>query len=285
MSELEIELTQIEAVALDIETTGLEPDKGDDICEIAAVRISGGEISGDFSSLVKPAVPISPEAFAVNQITEDMLAQAPLFSQILHQLLEFIGDRILVVHNAPFDLAFVQKKIAETGKPLLRNSVVDTLVIARALDGLPGQNSLGQVAQRLGVVVRGAHRALEDATVTAKVFSTYVQRLQSSGKRRLLEIPGVSASAADLVPTIARAARSPEPKPTSGVREIIEAAIRKSEALDICLGGSGAPKTTANWLMVRPIRLSPDGVLTAYCPLRGREEQYRVAQISRAALH
>ena len=277
MPSRSMDLSDIEAVALDIETTGLEPEKGDDICEIAAVLVRSGKVTDKLSSLVKPSVPISPEAFAVNQISEEMLKEAPTFSEFLPKFLDFVGSRILIIHNAPFDLAFIQKKLIELGRPPLDNTVIDTLLMARSLDGVPGQNSLGQVAQRLGILQEGAHRALEDAVVTARIFSAYAERLADAGKR-FEDIPGVALSAAELVADSAAVQ-------TSGTTDIIRRAIKDQAALDIYLGGLEIGGRRFFWVKVYPVRITADGKLVAGCPVLGREERFDVRQIVRAVVH
>jgi DNA polymerase III epsilon subunit family exonuclease len=278
MPPLSLDLSEIEAVALDIETTGLEPEKGDDICEIAAVHVHKGEIGSTFTTLIKPAVPVTPEAFAVNQISEEMLKDAPTFSEKLPAILDAIGSRVLVIHNAPFDLAFFQKKLLDLGRPLLENPVVDTLIMARTLDSLPGQNSLGQVAQRLQIPQEGAHRALDDTIVTAKIFAAYLKRLLDAGKKTLGEIPGACKSAAKLV-------QSSPAVQIAGILDVIRRAMKDQAALDIFLGDAAVAGRRLGWVKVLPTKMTIDGILIAYCPALGKEERFAVSEILKAVVH
>ena len=91
---------------LDVETTGLNPDWGDRVVEIAVVRARGLSEVARFVSLVNPRRRLSPEAMRVNRITPSMVADAPVFADLLDQLLPLFEDVVLVCHNAPFDLSF-----------------------------------------------------------------------------------------------------------------------------------------------------------------------------------
>ncbi|MCX5657775.1 MAG: 3'-5' exonuclease [Candidatus Omnitrophica bacterium] len=93
---------------LDVETTGLSPLCGDCICEVAILSCNGGEIENEFSSLINPRIPVSPGAYAVNRISENMLRRAPLFSEVAMDILKLLKDRIIVCHNAGFDLGFLE---------------------------------------------------------------------------------------------------------------------------------------------------------------------------------
>lgn len=100
-------LDSVAFAVLDLETTGLSPAYGHRVCEVACLRIQGGRVTGEFESLVDPVRPISPGAFAVNQITPDMLAGAPQFREVAPSLLAVTENAVLVAHNAGFDLGFL----------------------------------------------------------------------------------------------------------------------------------------------------------------------------------
>jgi DNA polymerase III epsilon subunit family exonuclease len=93
---------------LDVETTGLRPSLGDRVVEVAVVRARGSVELARFASLVNPQRPLNPEATRVNGITPTMVADAPTFPDLLDQLLLLIEDAVLVCHNAPFDLSFLE---------------------------------------------------------------------------------------------------------------------------------------------------------------------------------
>jgi DNA polymerase-3 subunit epsilon len=118
-------------VAADVETTGLDPRAGDRICEVGFVRFLRGVAVDSLVSLVNPDRPISPGATAVNGITDEMVAGAPSFADLLPRIVEFLSDDPLVFHNAPFDLSFLADEARRCGGEWPANPFVDTLPLAR----------------------------------------------------------------------------------------------------------------------------------------------------------
>ena len=164
-------LEEVEFVIFDTETTGLEPESGDRIVEIAAIRFKGKEKLAVFENLVNPKRDISDGAFSVNGITQEMLKSAPEIKEVLPRFLEFIRGSCLCSYNAVFDLGFLNNELKVAGEPQLRDlPVVDILKMARRL--LPGlqRYALWAVAEHLGVVRKQLHRALEDVELSAEVF-------------------------------------------------------------------------------------------------------------------
>lgn len=154
--------------SLDFETTGLSPG-GAEVVEFAAVRVRAGELDLNLSSLCRPLNGIGFDAMRIHGITNGMVADKPTFAELLPTLLGFLGDDVIVCHNAPFDMAFLQKYCRAAGvtyNPEIR----DTLKMARGLLPRLPSKSLQPVADYLGVGAEGYHRALADATVTAKVY-------------------------------------------------------------------------------------------------------------------
>lgn len=158
-------------IALDLETTGLDPSH-DAIIEVGAVRFRDGEILDTFATLVNPYRPIPPEVERLTGITNRAVASAPPFALVAGDLLDFIGKTpVLVGHNIAFDLAFLERAGIRLGA-----LPVDTQELAEAL--FPrGPYGLALLAATLGIPVRTAHRALEDATTSARVFATLWKRL------------------------------------------------------------------------------------------------------------
>lgn len=163
-------------VVLDTETTGLEVAQDHRIIEIGCVELINRRITGRrFHRYVNPERDIDEGALAVHGISNDDLADKPLFAQVVADFLNFVDDAELVIHNAPFDLGFINselKKLAVT-YPLLeeRCSVIDTLLMARQLH--PGQkNNLNALCKRYGVnnSQRELHGALLDAEILADVY-------------------------------------------------------------------------------------------------------------------
>ena len=173
----ETPLEEVTFTVLDVETTGLTPQFGDRVCEIAVLRFRGDRELGRFRSLVNPLRPISPGAFAVNGIRDEELADAPLFAEIVPTILGCLEDATLVAHNAPFDLSFIDAELGICRLPQLTNPVVDTLALARRCYRF-GSNSLQSVARALGLVTRGEHRALADVVTTRQVLDRFVADLR-----------------------------------------------------------------------------------------------------------
>jgi DNA polymerase-3 subunit epsilon len=162
-------------IAFDLETTGLDPAQ-DEIAEIGAVKFDRRGLIGHFSTLINPGIPMPPEAGRVNGITDRMLAGKPSLDEVLPDFLRFIGEGILVAHNAPFDCGFINAGLQwrfDRGTapfPQLPNPVVDTLIYARKR--FPGQPNykLGSLAAFLGIESGDAHRAEDDARVCMEIF-------------------------------------------------------------------------------------------------------------------
>lgn len=179
-------------VFLDVETTGLSPEAGDRVCEIALLRVRGGREEWSFSSLVNPGCPISPGASAVNGITDAMVREAPPFAEVAPTVLEALEGAVLVAHNAPFDLGFLRREMLLAGRRLPEVPVIDTLRLARRCFSF-FSNALQAISGALGIEVVGAHRALADVRTTWGVFSYFLGRWESQGITRLgqvLELQG-----------------------------------------------------------------------------------------------
>lgn len=180
-------------LAVDTETTGMSPEAGHRLVEVAHVTIADGAIGETWSSLVRPGRPIPPDATRVHGITDAMVAEAPGTVDVGRPWRIALADRPLVFHNAPFDLPFLLSLFREAGAPTLLNPIIDTLGLARGLpDGAAG-NSLQVVRKRLGLPEEPAHRALGDALTTARVFLALAERWERErGIRSLNELAAVS---------------------------------------------------------------------------------------------
>lgn len=162
---------------LDVETTGLRPDLGDRVVEIAVVRAQGLSEVTRFVSLVNPQRRLKPDAVRVNGITPSMVANAPVFSDLLDQVLPLIEDVVLVCHNAPFDLGFLEAELRIAGTPVWDGIVLDTLAFARQQYWFR-RNSLSAIAYQLGIRPPDAHRALADTLTTQAIFRRFAARLR-----------------------------------------------------------------------------------------------------------
>ncbi len=174
---MNIKLTEF--VIFDVETTGLSPIDGDRIIEIAAVKVKGDRVVDRFYSLVNPQRSIPLHATQVNNITEEMLATAPVAADVLPQIIRFIGGACVAGHNVRFDLNFLCYELALIGRRLNEQTpAVDTLKMARDLLPYLSNHKLSCLARSLGVVVDQTHRAMADVELTVAVFM------------RLMEIAG-----------------------------------------------------------------------------------------------
>lgn len=170
MLELETFIDDLPLVFLDVETTGLNPAVGDRVCEVALLRCVGAEVVDSYQHLVNPGRRMSPGAHAVHGISDEMLADAPLFPRIADTLLALLDGAVFVGHNAPFDLGFVSYELARSGIGMPDLIALDTLRLARRLYRLPSY-SLSSLVRSLDVgVVEGAHRAMVDVALTRAVF-------------------------------------------------------------------------------------------------------------------
>jgi DNA polymerase-3 subunit alpha (Gram-positive type) len=162
----------VELTIFDTETTGLNPFSGDRIVELAGLRIKGQARIAEFDALINCGREISPEAFAVNKITAQMLKDAPGVEKVMPKFLEFIQVSCLCSYNAEFDLGFLNNELNLLGYPAMNSFVVfDVLTMARKL--LPGlaRYPLWFVAQKLEVKLTQKHRAFSDVEMTWEVFS------------------------------------------------------------------------------------------------------------------
>ena len=151
-------------VALDIETTGLDPYH-DVIIEIGAVRFNGARMEGEWSTLVNPGRPIPPFITQLTGINNEMVRNAPPIKAVIHQLADFVGDAPVLGHNVRFDLSFLQQH-----KILKENAVLDTYELAAVLMPSATRYNLGALGQQMDILLPASHRALDDARVTQAIF-------------------------------------------------------------------------------------------------------------------
>jgi DNA polymerase III subunit epsilon len=174
-------LTDLTFVVVDVETTGWLDD-GAEITEIGAVRLCGGQVTGEFSSLVRPSGLIPADVTTLTGITEGMVSGAPQAAAALRAFLAFAGDCVLVAHNAPFDLGFLTAACAACGISWPRYPVLDTALLARMLlsqDAVPDVR-LSTLAGHFDTHAVPCHRALADARATAEVFTGLLRQAAAS---------------------------------------------------------------------------------------------------------
>lgn len=160
-------------IVLDTETTGLDPLQGDRLVEVGCVELFNGIPTGQsFQRYINPEREMPEAAFAVHGLSTEFLKNNPVFAEIADDLLAFLGDARLVIHNAAFDLGFLNAELERAGKALVgRDRVVDTLLLARRKH--PGaSNRLDDLCARYGIDLsrRTKHGALLDAEILAEVY-------------------------------------------------------------------------------------------------------------------
>jgi DNA polymerase III subunit epsilon len=188
----------IDFAIVDIETTGWSPEESS-ITEIGAVRVSGGQIREDFSALVNPGRAIPPDIAALTGISDAMVAHAPPIAAVLPGFLDFTRGRVLIAHNAPFDIGFLSAACGMCGVPWPACQVLDTVVLAGHVlgeDEVPNRK-LSTLASFFGARTPPCHRALADARATADVLAGLLRRLAAAGVRTLAEITELGAVTAD----------------------------------------------------------------------------------------
>lgn len=197
---------------VDLETTGGSAAGGSMITEIGAVKVRGGEVLGEFQTLVDPGTAIPPFIAVLTGITDAMVAQAPAIDSALPAFLEFARGTVLVAHNAPFDVGFLRHFAQEQGRAWPAFEVLDTAVLARRVltrDETPNCK-LGSLARLFGASTTPDHRALHDARATVDVLHGLMERLGGLGVHTLEELATFSARVS---PAVRRKRHLAEPLP------------------------------------------------------------------------
>ncbi|USQ77552.1 DEDD exonuclease domain-containing protein [Ornithinimicrobium cryptoxanthini] len=187
--DLGVHLSDVTFVVVDLETTGGSPaDCG--ITEIGAVKVRGGEVIGEFQTLVRPSVPIPAFITVLTGISNAMVAEAPRIDSALPAFLEFARGSVLVAHNAGFDVSFLKAAAASTGHVWPGFAVLDTVRLARQLvhrDETPN-HKLSSLARLFGATTTPDHRALHDARATVDVLHGLIERVGNLGVHTLEEL-------------------------------------------------------------------------------------------------
>src|SRR5205807_377612 len=169
-------------IVLDTETTGLDPLRGDRLVEIGCIELLNRIPTGQtFHRYLNPERDVPAEAFAVHGLSREFLADKPLFAEVVADLLAFIGDAPLVIHNAGFDVGFINAELERCGKPwVARERLIDTLLLARRKYA-GGKNSLDDLCGRFGIdnSKRTKHGALLDAELLADVYLELIEARQA----------------------------------------------------------------------------------------------------------
>lgn len=183
------ELDKIPYIIIDIETTGLYPEKSE-IIEIGAIKTDGTKAVDVFATLIEPEAEIPKEIEALTGISQEMTMGKPRAKQALSELLSFIKNDVLVAHNSDFDIPFIKHHLQKQLKKEINNKVLCTMKIARAV--VPGIKSykLHILAEHLGVPVMNRHRAMGDCETTYHVWTKLIEVLSSKGIKTLEKTEG-----------------------------------------------------------------------------------------------
>ncbi len=255
---------------LDVETTGLDPNSGDKICEIAVIKTVNGQIADEFVTLINPGRNIPERAVSIHGITQTMVNRAPLFRDMAKDLLDFLNDTVIVAHNARFDLEFLRLELRNLNLSLPENNIIDTLAIARRYYTFPS-NSLGDIARYIGLPIDKQHRALADVTTTKDILEYFIKDLERRGIRLkslkdILKLQGKSVelkTSNELV------------LPTE-----IEQALREKSKLEIKYLSAYKEETSTR--VIEPFDISVSKANTyihAYCHLRKERCTFRLDRI------
>lgn len=255
---------------LDVETTGLDSNSGDKICEVAVIKTIGGQIADEFVTLINPGRNIPERAVSIHGITQTMVDRAPLFRDIADDLLDFLNDTVIVAHNARFDLEFLRSELRNVNLSLPENNVIDTLGIARRYYTFPS-NSLGEIARHIGLPIDKQHRALADVTTTKDIFEYFLKDLERRGIRlkRLKDILKLQGKSVELKTS------NELVLPTE-----IEQALREKTKLEIKYLSAYNEETSTR--VIEPFDISASKTNTyihAYCHLRKERCTFRLDRI------
>ena len=193
-------IDEVEFTIFDTETTGLNPGSGDRIVELAGLRVKGRQRVAEFDALVNPAREISPQAFAVNKITPEMLKDAPGMGIVMPKFLDFIQGSFLCSYNVEFDLGFLNNELKIIGLPELTGGTsLDILTMAKRL--MPNQQryALWFIADKLGIKARQQHRAFSDVEMAWEVFNKLKDMCQEKGITDFTDFSRFFASNPDIL--------------------------------------------------------------------------------------
>ena len=186
---LRADLADLDYVVVDTETTGLQLSQGDKVISISGIRIRRGRIQNVdiFNTLVNPGRPIPLESVKIHRIDDRMVTDAPSMNEVYPQFVEYLGNSVLVAHNAAFDKKCLDLAAAEVGLPQIDNPILDTIFLSYALHKEIEGHSLEAIAERMGITIEGRHSSLGDARAAAQIFLGLLTLLPGRGVRTLAE--------------------------------------------------------------------------------------------------
>ena len=271
---ISVDLGDLQFISFDVETTGLSPVVAR-LVELSGVKFKlfDSEVA-TFSSLIDPEIPIPPDVSLIHGITDDMVAQAPKCADVVRQFSEWIGDErtVLVAHNAPFDVEFIQVVMtrAKVERPI--NYVVDTLPLARALINDSPNHQLKTLVEHLQLESGGYHRALADSHHVRNVLERLVANQEMRTWGCLTEFGCSFPFDNDLY------AVEPPAELLESINCITEA-IASGSSLSFVYSGFRSFKRIVD--PVALIQSRGNYYLTAYCKKALAERTFRVDRISK----
>lgn len=182
-------LKTLEYVVVDVETTGLYPEAGDEIIEIGAVILKAGILQKTFQTLVNPERLIPQSSTAICGIKNEDVADAPKMKDVIFGFHQFVGNRILLAQNAKFDMGFILKNYKRYSIPMKQNIIIDTIAISKILFPYEQKHNLDAIMSRLGIARTGnRHRSLDDVKYTALIFKEFLDLLEKQGMTTLPDL-------------------------------------------------------------------------------------------------
>lgn len=181
MKKIPDDIESMSFVVTDTETTGLEPPR-DELTEIGAIKLNGRKEVGRFSSLIKPKEPISDFITKFTGIDDAMVKNAESSIPVFKRYLDFLGDSILVAHNAEFDLKFLKAEAVKANIDFPDVPVICTLNLSRQLILDAGRYSLGSLCKKFDIEIKARHRAIGDVEGTIKLLWILLDRIKEQGK-------------------------------------------------------------------------------------------------------
>ena len=257
-------------VSMDLETTGKYPLQAD-ICEMAAVSWSEGEIQEEYQTLIKPVDDMRPEVIAIHNITEEMVATAPPIAEKVSEFHQFISQGVCVAHHAPFDMGFLSYEFEKAKLPLPKLPGLCTSLLSRALITDTKNHRLSTLAEHFQIEVGQAHRALDDSKtclqVLLKILETHLPdaTLEEVYEAQLEALPWSSFSV-DKV------------RVTSDWANLVEA-IEQNRALQMTYLGGSRPGQEREVFPVGLVLRPSDAFVVAKEPGRLQPKRYMLQKI------
>jgi DNA polymerase III subunit epsilon len=263
-------LTDLPLIFLDLETTGLTIHEGHRVCEVALIREQGGVEQQRLSLLIDPERELDPQASAVNGLSREMLAGAPRFAEVADEVLTALAGGVIVAHNAPFDVMFLNYELSLLGRPALNLPALDTLSLARRLMRRSSY-SLAALAEHLQLEPP-THRALADVLALRGLFYHLMELMAEKEITTLYDV--------------LRFERGIHPgEPELELPLVVARAMAEGRRLRIVYTSRSTPEPTTR--LITPLSLSKQGewtYLRAYCFLRHDLRAFALDKIERMEL-